>query len=98
MYPFRILMVKQNNSVMMRVVYQDKSINPYEDYYEDATNKIKIASSATPQWYIGFGETILFLRGGTTSADHMIDKTFGDEVERAIRIANKLNQDLKLTL
>ena len=80
----------------MRVVYQDNSIKPYEDYYVNNMDQFKIASSSTPQWYIGFGEIILFLRGATTSADHMIDKTFGDEAERAIKMANKINQDLKL--
>ena len=82
----------------MRVVYQDDSIKLYEDHYVNTVDHLRISRSSTPQWYIGYDETILFLRGETTSADHTLDKISFSEIERAIETVNKINQDIKLML
>lgn len=91
MYPFRILLVKTDDGIYMRVVYQqyrniqDTQIN---------TRNILITSAAVPEWDIRSHERVIYLRGYAAQKDHITRRIVCEEPTD--ELIEKINNDLKL--
>lgn len=91
MYPFRILLVKTDDGIYMRVVYQQ--YRNIQDTRIDTRN-ILISSAALPEWDIRSNERVIYLRGHAAHKDHMPRRIVSEEPTD--ELIEKINNDLKL--
>lgn len=97
MYPFRILLVKTDDGILMRVVYQSQ--NERYPYYisSNINNKyIKIETSACPEWAIyNSSDPTIYLRGYVDNKHHV--PVFIHDQLPTDELIEELNNKLKLT-
>lgn len=91
MYPFRILLVRKDNYVFMRVVYQQ---HRKIDDHRINTRNIFISSAACPEWGIHHIEPTIYLRGWSTPDDHRTKEIY--HFKPTNELIEKINNDLKL--
>ena len=91
MYPFRILLVRKDDDVFMRVVYQRVR---HMDSIRINTRDIVIQSSACPEWGIHHIEPTIYLRGWSTPDDHRSKEIY--QYKPTDELIEKINNDLKL--
>lgn len=91
MYPFRILLVKTDDGIYMRVVYQQ-----YRNVQDTriSTRNILISSAALPEWDIRSNERVIYLRGYAVHKDHIPRRIVCEEPTD--ELIEKINNDLKL--
>jgi len=91
MYPFRILLVRKDNYVLMRVVYQQ---HRKIDDHRINTRNIFISSAACPEWAVRDEDPAIYLRGYVYQRDHEA-RVIGYE-KPTDELIEKINNDLKL--
>lgn len=89
MYPFRILMVKKDDVLHMRVVYQ-------EGFPHMSTSGVRIACSSCPELDVYRAIGTIFLRGDIPKLNHRVHKKLHCDVSADISgFFNKINNQIK---
>lgn len=86
-YPFRILMVRRDDRLMYRVVYQEPNIQPL--VLNTPTGNIMIRCSATPELSVHKFSGTMYLRGHQQYTDHCVDTYDGRRItDEEIQLLN----------
>jgi hypothetical protein len=89
MYPFRILMVRKDDAIHMRIVYQ-------EGLPSMSVNGVRIKCCSCPELDVDRAIGTIFLRGDTPGRNHRVHKKLQRDVSADISgFFNNLNNQIK---